>query len=186
MKYSGQSKEDKRRIAGILAGDRKSLLSFYHAYTPALTSFIRSRVSKREDAEELLQDTLFAFLEALRDFNGDSSLKTFLYSICRHKIIDYYRRKKLKHIVFSQLPTLSILVSPLLTPEDKLDAVLLAEKIERTLNHMLPRYKTILVLKYVEGLSVENIAQRLSLSFKSAESRLFRARKAFIHAYATI
>jgi RNA polymerase sigma-70 factor, ECF subfamily len=177
---------DQELVQGILARSEHALHEFYCRYKSPLLRFIRGKIDREEDCEEILQDTLFGFLESLRDFHGKSSIKTFLYSICHHKIIDFYRRKKFKHVVFSQVPQLEVLISPLMAPEDELDATLVKEKIMRVLSILLPSYREILIYKYFEGLSVEEIAQKLSLSFKSAESRLFRARKAFVEVYATI
>lgn len=178
-------KTDEELVAKILQRDENALKEFYGRYKGKLFTFIRGKIDKEQDCEEIFQDTFFAFLEALRDFHGDSSIKTFLYSICHHKIIDFYRRKKLKHIVFSQMPQLETLVSPLIEPEEALDETLIRERISRVFSELLPRYRDILYYKYIEGRSVEDIAQLMRLSFKSVESRLFRARKAFVEAYGT-
>ena len=178
--------DDTKLIPKILARDRVALLTFYRRYTPKLSSFIATKIGNPADAEEILQDTLFAFLEAIRDFEGKSNIQTFLFSICQHKIIDFYRRKKMKHAVFSQMPQLEILISPLLSPEEELDVTLAKEKIRAVLDKLLPRYRQILILKYIEGHSVAEIAGKLTLTFKSVESQLFRARKAFVELFISI
>ncbi len=177
---------DRDLIAKILGRDRRALHVFYQTYTPKLRRFIGRKVGSPQDAEEVLQDTLFAFLESLRDFHGDAKLQTYLFSICHHKVVDYYRRKRLKHLVFSQLPQLEALVSPLLSPEDTLDHTLLREKISRVLSKLLPMHKEVLVLKYLDDTSVGDIAKKLAITFKSAESRLFRARRAFVELFLSI
>jgi RNA polymerase sigma factor (sigma-70 family) len=173
-------------VKGILARDEQALSCFYLQYKGKLLSYLRHKVDKEEDCEELLQDTLFAFIESLRDFEGRSSIKTFLFSICQHKVIDYYRRKKIKHLVFSQIPQLEYLISPFLQPEEVLDAAIIKGKIKSALHALSPVYRDILLLKYEEGLSVEDIARKLSLTFKSTEARLFRARKAFVTAFGAL
>ncbi len=178
--------DDRETIDKILNGDRKTLHLFYEIYAPKLFRHIETKVNLTGDAEEILQDTLYGFLEAIRDFQGTASLKTFLFAICNHKIIDFYRRKKLKQVVFSKLPQLEGLISPLLNPEEELDATLLKDKVKRAFNKLLPHYRDVLVLKYIENLSVEDIARRLSVTFKSAESRIFRARKAFVEVFLSI
>jgi len=170
-------------VKNILAHDRHALHEFYHVYTPKLRNFIRRKINNDNDGEEILQDTLFSFLEALRDFHGQSKVSTFLFSICQHKIVDFYRKKKIKHIVFSQMPQLEGLVSPLLNPEEELDATMLTEELRRAFGNILPQYKIILQMKYIEEKSVSDIAQKFACTFKSAESLLFRARKAFVRAY---
>lgn len=177
---------DATLIARLFAHDRRAAAAFYQQYAPQLRRHILAKVKTEEDAEEILQDTLFSFLEGLRDFQQKSSVRTYLFSICHHKIIDYYRRKKIGHFVFSQMPQLEMLVSPLLGPEAELDATLIKEKIRRVLARMLPVHRQVLILKYLDHVSVEDIAERLSITFKSAESRLFRARRAFVELFVSI
>jgi len=175
--------EDSDLINKILRRDKRALHTFYQTYTPKLASFINGKVGNTHDAEEILQDTLFAFLEALRDFHGECRISTFLFSIGKHKIIDYYRRKKLKHLVFSQAPFLEELVSPILNPEEELDAAVLKEKLKTAFSRILPRYRLVLELKYIDDRSVSDIAMRCTWTLKKTESLLFRARKAFIKAF---
>ncbi len=177
---------DRELARRILTRDQRALLLFYKTYTPKLTTLISSRVGDARDGEEILQDTLFAFLESLRDYVGTASIRSFLYAICHHKIVDYYRRKKIKHLLFSQLPSLESLISTLLTPEEELDKALLREKIRTVLGKLVPGYREVLILKYLENFSMAAIAEKLSVTVKSVESRLFRARKAFVELFVSI
>ncbi len=174
---------DTNLVTRLFAHDRHTVSAFYRQYAPQLRRYISTRVNSSEDAEEILQDTLFSFLEALRDFQGKSSVRTYIFSICQHKIIDFYRKKKLKHLVFSQMPQLERLISPMIGPEEELDATLVKEKINAVLSRLIPVHREVLTLKYWEQVSVEDIARKLSISFKSAESRLFRARRAFVELF---
>jgi RNA polymerase sigma-70 factor (ECF subfamily) len=178
--------DDATLIDQILHKNKRALASFYHGYAPKLKLYIGRKVNASQDIDEILQDTLFSFLESLRDYQGKSSIKTFLYAICNHKIIDFYRRKKITSLVFSKVPHLEHLVSPLLGPEQEMDAVIVKEKIHKVFTRLVPTYRKILVLKYLEDVSVGDIAHKLSISFKSAESRLFRARKAFVDLFLSI
>jgi len=175
--------EDATLVDLILRRDRHALHEFYCMYAPRLQSFISRKVGNPHDAEEIVQDTLFAFLEALRDFQGNCSLSTFLFSIGRHKILDYYRRKKLTSFVFSQAPNFGDIISPLLNPEEALDATLLKEKLKTAFSLILPRYKIVLQLKYIENQPVSEIARYYSWTIKKTECLLSRARKAFVHVF---
>lgn len=177
---------DQELIAKILSRDRYALSVLYRMYTPKLRQFIQGKINNTDDAEEVLQDTLYAFLEAIRDFTGASKLKTYLYAIASHKVIDWYRRKKIRHVVFSAVPRLESLIAPLLGPEEEFDASLLREKIRTVFGRLLPMYRNVLVLKYSDDLTVSDIAKKLTISFKSAESQLFRARKAFVEVFLSI
>jgi len=176
--------DDKLLVQQLLSRNERALNDFYHTYAPQLLGFIRAKIGIEADVEEIAQDTLFALLEGLRDFTFQSSLKTYLFSIAHHKIVDFYRKKKLKKIVFSQIASgLDLIRAEGVEPEELLTRQMIEEKITTILNKLTPRYGQILVLKYVEGRNVVEIAGRMSLSFKSAESLLFRARKAFVKLY---
>lgn len=181
-----KSLEEKKLVDKILAGDKKALRRFYIEFQPRLLNFILKNIGNPKDAEEILQDTLLATLEALRDFSFRCRLFTFLCAIAKRKIGDFYRKRKIKTIVFSHIPEIKPLVSALFLPEEKLDEEILKKKIEETLRLLRPKYEKVLKLKYLEGLTVKEIAQKLSISFKSAESTLFRARKEFVKVFVEI
>lgn len=174
---------DKVLVSQILKGNEKALRIFYKAYQPRLLNFIKNKIANENDAEEILQDVLLATIEALRDFAFKSSLFTFICSIANHKVIDFYRRKKIKNVVFSRLPNVEPLLSTLFGPEESLDDQLLRQKIKQTFAALTPKHRLILKMKYIYGFTVEEIAGKLAVSFKSAESQLFRARRAFVLAY---
>ncbi|MCL5675523.1 MAG: RNA polymerase sigma factor [Patescibacteria group bacterium] len=178
--------KDQKLVAEILKGNEKALREFYQTHSPRLFSYILRKVAKEEDSQELLQDTLFAGLEAMRDYEGKSSLFTFLCAIANHKVVDFYRKKKLRQMLFSQMPNLGNLISELLSPEERYNKTELKEKIKLCWASLPQRYQTILRLKYVEGLTVVQIAGDLKETVKSIESALFRARKAFIKVYTQI
>ena len=176
--------DERELIAGILSNDELALRKFYQRYAPKILAYARGRISDEKDREELVMDTLFASLEAFRDFMYRSSLTTFVISIEKRKIVDYYRRKKIKKIVFSQLPQAEHLMALVVTPEEALDDTLLKKRITKAFRRIRPKHRSILIMKYLEGVPVTVIAKSLSMSFKSAESALFRARKAFGAAFA--
>jgi len=66
-------------------------------YADAMYSYSFSRVSKSDVAEDLVQETFFSALKSLKNFKGEASEKTWLYSILKRKIIDYYRKASSKY-----------------------------------------------------------------------------------------
>lgn len=179
-----QNKINEKEITeDIIKGNEKALRQFLNHYKHSLITFISKKIENHDDLEEILQDTFLGALEGMRDFAFRSTLFTYLCSIANHKIIDYYRRKKIKNIVFSKITDVEPLLSTLFGPEDSLNNEILRQKISETFKKIAPVYGKILKLKYVYGYSVIEIAHKLSISFKSAESTLFRARRAFAAAY---
>jgi len=163
--------------------DDKDFKNFYQKYKGRLLNFILQRVGKPEDAEEILQDTFLSALDSLPLFRKESSFYTWLCSIAKHEIADFYRKQKIKTIVFSHFPQLGKIVSQALSPEAALEGKELEEEIVRCFHSLSEGYSRILRLKYIEGHSYKEIAKKLKESVKTIESRLFRARKAFTKAW---
>lgn len=61
-------------------------------YSDYLFNYTISRVSDREIAQDLVQDTFFAGLKSMKNFKGEASERTWLISILKRKIIDHYRK----------------------------------------------------------------------------------------------
>jgi RNA polymerase sigma-70 factor (TIGR02943 family) len=72
---------------------KNKLADWVEEYTSDLYSWASHKVSNSELAADLVQDTFLAAAEKMDGFKGDSSPKTWLFSILNHKIIDYYRKK---------------------------------------------------------------------------------------------
>jgi len=171
--------EERDLVKKILAGDQLVIKKFYKEYSPYLYASIATKVEKKEDIEEILQDTFLSILDSLPLFNFRSSLLTWAKQIAHHEVADFYRKRKIKSIVFSRLPFLENLVSEALGPDLVYQEKEIKEEINRVFKRLSEGYREILRLKYIEGLTVDEIAKVLSISFKSTESRLFRARLAF-------
>jgi RNA polymerase sigma-70 factor (ECF subfamily) len=76
------------------AGPQIEPAAWVDRYGDALYHFALSRVKNREIAEDLVQETFLAAVKAKDRFRGQSSEKTWLFGILKHKVIDHYRKKK--------------------------------------------------------------------------------------------
>ena len=144
-----------------------------------MRGFVAKRVDDEGVVEELTNDILLASFESLPSFDGRSSEFSFICSIAKHKIVDYYRKKKLKTILFSANPMFEEIADKALTPERDVLKNELKTEIEETLNDLKEGYGKILRLKYIEGHKTSKIAEMTKQSIKAVESKLSRARKQF-------
>lgn len=148
-------------------------------YQKSVAAFVRKKIDDEGVVEELTQDILLAAYRAQATFNGKSSQFSFICGIAKHKIIDYYRKKKLKTVLFSINPMFEEIATEALTPErDVLKEELKAE-IKKTMGELKEDSQKILRLKYVEDWKSSQIAKMMKISVKAVESRLIRARRQF-------
>ena len=174
---------EKQLVAKVLTNNKKAINLFYQTYQPKLLNYIRKKVDNLKDAEEILQDTFLSSLDTLPLFKFNSSLSTWLISISRHEISDFYRRRKIKALIFSHFPFLKKIVDKALGPELALQEKEAKQKIISTFKNLTEGYSQILRLKYVDGLSMKQIAKKLGKTVKAVESKLTRARLAFQKEY---
>jgi len=170
--------EDKELVRRILRGEKLAFERFYMAHKQVLWQFVVAKVAAEEDAEEIVQDIFLACLDSLPLYSFRSSLKTYLYSIARHEVADYWRRKYAKRVL-KVVPLIGEHVADELYNTEEL-----SQKIDYVYARLDREYVCILVMKYEEGLSVKMIAKKLRLTVKATESKLWRARQAFQVAYA--
>jgi RNA polymerase sigma-70 factor (ECF subfamily) len=174
---------DKRLLFQILNGNEKALYIFYSKYRLELVRFITPRISDKNLVDELVQDIIIQFLEKARDFRYECSIKSFLLTIARNKIIDYIRKKKIKKWLFGSIPefiTDQFVPAVIDTDLENKELRGLLEKVFSLIPH---DYAQVLRLKYIDSLTVKEISNKISKSLKSTESLIYRARQAFIVQY---
>lgn len=170
-------KKEQEMLLALRRGERIAWRRFYRETERKLLWWVKVRVKETRDAEEIVQDSYLALLESLPLYRGGSSLWTFLVAIAKHEVMDYWRKKYAKKAI------LTIPFADYVYTEKLYTGAQTAAVIEAVYRKLKAREVQILRWKYEEGLPVEEIARRLKVSVKAAESRLFRARKTFRLAY---
>lgn len=157
--------------------------NFYKKYYLGVKKFVSQKIDDEGLVEELTNDIMMAAMMCRSNFNGDCNEFSWICSIAKHKIIDYYRKKKLKIILFSISDEFEEIADKALTPERDVLKNELKEEIRKTLAELNKGYKDILRLKYIEGMKINEIAINLKLTGKAVESKLIRAKKKFREAW---
>ncbi len=183
---------DKALASRILAGDDELFRQTFDAFFPRLYRFAKVRLNGDHDAAcDVVQQTFCKGIERLDSYRGEAALYTWFCQICRNTLIDYCRARNIQAERFTPLedhPNIRAVLDTLTAPvsdqpetrASRHDAIRL---IQATLDALPVRYGDVLELKYADGMSVKEIAERLNISEKATESTLTRARKAFREAF---
>jgi len=175
-------------VRRLLAGSERAFNSFFDQYFPGLYRFALARLGGNEDlAEEVAQATLCKAIAKLGTYRGEAALFTWLCTFCRHEIsghLQQNRRIAARRVdLVEDSPEIRAALESLGAvadgPQQALDRSELARLVQVTLDQLPPHYGNALEWKYLEELPVKEIAARLGLSPKAAESLLTRAREAF-------
>ncbi|MBN2006143.1 MAG: sigma-70 family RNA polymerase sigma factor [Anaerolineae bacterium] len=155
----------------------EALALLVELYTDDVYRFIYNQVGGSvQDTEDLVQETFLAAMKALRRFRGDSKIRTWLFSIAAHKVTDRYRHWGRRPSVPIQTVAFSLLAETP-PPEQRMEHNEANRLIRQALLELPPHYRTALVLKYIEEMSVKEMAKIMHRSEKSVESILVRARR---------
>jgi RNA polymerase sigma-70 factor, ECF subfamily len=178
----------------LLAGDESAFEEFFAGYFPRVYRFACSRLQGDEDAaEEVAQTTMIKALGKLHTYRGEAALLTWLCAFCRREIAAWLERagRTTDVSLTDDRPEIRSALDVLAAmsrddPERELHRRELSRLVQTTLDHLPARYGDALEWKYIEGLTVEEIARRLGVGYKAAESILTRARQAFREGFSSV
>lgn len=178
----------------VLAGDESACEAFFGEYFPRLYRFARGRLGGDDPAaEEVVQATLVLAVRKLHTFRGEAALFTWLCTLCRREIGAWLQRAG-RHAdvpLADDHPALRLALDTAAglaasDPEHEAGRRELSRLVQLTLDQLPGRYGQALEWKYIEDLPVDEIARRLGVGYKAAESVLTRARHAFREAFALV
>jgi len=191
---SEPERPDKRLVTRILRGDEEAFESFIDDYYPRLYRFACARLNRDpEAAQDVVQDTFSKVIPRLDYYRGEAALFSWLCSFCRVEIAAYWKaraRRAPEVPLLEDAPqvraALESLAMDVDSPHGELERRELARLVRATLDYLPVRYGNALEWRYLQGSSVQHIAERLGLTYKAAESLLSRAREAFREGFAQV
>ena len=186
--------EDRKLVDRLVKGDERAFDFFVDEYYPRLYRFAYSRLGRDVDAaQDIVQGTFSKVIRKIGDYRGEAALFTWLCTFCRYEIAAYWRKRggrALEVQLVEDSPQARAALETLGTLSAGTIARFEREELARTvwavLDHLPIRYGNALQWKYIQGLSVREIASRLGASPKAAESVLSRARQAFRDGFAAL
>lgn len=170
-------------VRKVLGGDANAFETLVLEYEKNVYNIALRMTGNSEDAADMTQEAFIKAYNSLQSFRGDSKFSVWLYRIVSNVCLDFLRSK-------NRRPTVSLSVEDddgedaqldvadeSQSPELLLDRKLTRDSVRRGLDSLPPDYRQILLLREIQGLSYDEIAQALSLEVGTVKSRIFRARK---------
>ena len=158
--------------------DEAPFLAFYDDALAQVYGYLSARCRPRSVAEDLTAETFLAAVDAVRRDDPPVVSVPWIIGVARHKLIDHWRRSareesRLRAIADGHPGTTDD------TTEARLDAV----QARQTLAALAPQHQAALTLRYLDDLSVPEVADLLGRTVHATEALLVRARRAFRLAY---
>jgi RNA polymerase sigma-70 factor (ECF subfamily) len=169
---------ERELIDRIKGGDREAYMELISPFRLRLYKKAIQLIGDPMDAEDVLQEALVTAFLALASFRGESSIYTWLYRILVNKCRDYLRSSRSKGRQIDLIDPFTIQI------EDKNAVVEKNHELEERSSYlkekivsMNAKYRNILMLRYYDDLSYQEIAELLGVSLGTVKSRLFKARE---------
>jgi RNA polymerase sigma-70 factor, ECF subfamily len=167
------------------SGDAKAFDALVTKYRSRIFSMTYTLVQNQEDAWDLSQEAFIKAWRALPGFKGDSGFYTWLYRIAHNAGLDWLRKKRIQsagefddnRADHQPDPTAEAVPHGFARPDRALSNAELGQRIKVAIAQLSEDHRSIVMLREVEGLSYEEIAQVLNIAVGSVMSRLFYARK---------
>jgi RNA polymerase sigma-70 factor, ECF subfamily len=175
--------EELALVTAAKAGDVGAYEQLVRKYDRNVFRIANHITQNREDAEDVVQDAFLKAFQNLDRFQGNSKFYTWLVRIAVNEALMRLRKRRNARTVSidedvetdeGSMPREVADWSP--NPEQQYGSSELNEILTKTINGLSPGFKTVFVLRDIEGLSTEETAEALGLSVPAVKSRLLRAR----------
>ena len=162
--------DDASRLNAAAAGDAVALDWLLDEVAPVVYGFVYARVGGDDAvAEDLLQETLLEIVRSAGGFRGDAAVTTWACAIARRRLARHYERERRAELAQSRLRLVDAVT-------DDADDIERRDEVTRALGRLPVLQRQVLVMKYLDDLSVEQIATATGRSRVQVQSLLQRGR----------
>jgi RNA polymerase sigma-70 factor (ECF subfamily) len=183
QKLNDSISDELKLVRAAKAGDVGAYEQLVHRYDRNVFRIAQHITQNREDAEDVVQDAFLKAYENLKNFQEQSKFYTWLVRIAVNEALMRLRRRRPERMVSldeevkteeDSMPREVADWSP--NPEQLYNQAELRDILSKTIQGLPSSFRTVFVLRDVEGLSTEETAEALDLSIPAVKSRLLRAR----------
>ena len=177
---------DQEVVALARDGREAAYRELIRRYERPVFSLVLRMVRDRQLAEDLSQETFIKALNAIGSYRPEYKFSSWIFKIANNAAIDHLRRRELDTLSLDGAPhaaTPEEIEATALqvgdkgeTPLEELEARELGSAIERAIAQLRPEYRACILLRHVEGLAYEEIAQSLDLPLGTVKTYIHRAR----------
>jgi RNA polymerase sigma-70 factor (ECF subfamily) len=171
---------DAELVRDALAGSQAAYRTLVARYASAAINVAARLVHDRAVAEELAQDAFVRAFARLGSYDPERKFSAWFFRVLHNLVIDHLRRRRVPTVSLETL-TADGYQGPIdagvLSPEDELERRALGAALESALSRLRPDYREVMVLRYQQGLTVDEIARALQLPEGTVKTFLHRARK---------
>lgn len=170
--YSGT--EDLELVSKAKAGDDSAFSEMVRRYERTVAHTVTGMLGAGDDAEDVGQQVFIRFFRAMDDFRGEAALSTYLTRIAINLSLNELKRRKRMALLFFR-PTESF-PEPFQMKHDSMESEMeTGEVVNKALQQLEPKFRSVVVLRMLQGYTTKETAEMLDLPLGTVLSRLSRA-----------
>jgi RNA polymerase sigma-70 factor, ECF subfamily len=173
-----------KRIKQVLKGDQDAFAEVIELYKDKVFQICFRMLGNRHEAEDISQEAFIRAYVNIHTFNQKRKFSTWLYRIATNLCIDRIRKKKPDYYLDAEvtgtdgLTMYSQVAADGQLPEEEVEEMELQAEIQRQILKLPDKYRSVIVLKYIEELSLQEISEILDLPLGTVKTRIHRGREA--------
>ena len=174
----------KKRIKQVIKGDQDAFAEIVEIYSNSIYQLGYRMLGNRHEAEDIAQEAFIRAYVNIKSFNQDLKFSTWLFRIATNLCIDRIRKKKPDYYLDAEvsgtdgLTMYSQLSSNSPLPEKELESLELQDTVQKEILKLPEKYRSVIVLKYIEELSLNEISEILDMPLGTVKTRIHRGREA--------
>jgi len=174
--------EDQELIKKTLRGDRRAFEELMRKYEKRIFSFVVRMVRNEDTAVDLTQDFFFKIFTVLDKYNFEYKFSTWAYRICYNLVIDHIRKNQAQvdSLDDETVSSRAMLNSENVIREDGFKALAREETrdyVWRVVDQIPLKFRELILLRYIQDLKYEEIAEITSLPVGTVKNRIFKAKE---------
>lgn len=169
------SLQDKYILFKAKNKDPQAFSKVYDLYVERIYRFIYFKVSRQEEAQDLTSEVFLKTWQYIIDGKEIKNLNAFLYKIARNLVIDHYRKESKREISLDKEAIEQQEMTAVLDQLKQVEAKIEVEKIEEKLKGLKDEYREVIILRFVEGLAIKEIAEIVEKKSGAVRVILYRA-----------
>jgi RNA polymerase sigma-70 factor (ECF subfamily) len=180
--FSANARNDFNLVSSAKEGNQKAFAEIMQRYKDSIYFMALKMVNNKDDAMDLTVETFAKAFENLDKYKPDYAFSTWLFRIATNNSIDFIRKKRLNIVSIDTLSEeeggdkFMQVRAEGLNPEETSIKKQEGEQLKHMVEQLPLRYRTLIILRYYEELSYEEIAQHVDIPLGTVKAQLFRAR----------
>lgn len=170
------AEDDEALLERTVASQQQAFQALVQRYEASIFRFIKQQCKDREKAEDILQETFLSAWRGAATFRGESSVRSWLFTIARNAVFRAFRKRQDEPKHFEPLEELAHRAGFGSTPERDVMQKQTHEQLWSTLENLSESDREILTLRDLEGFTVSETMGILGIGEAAVKSRLHRAR----------